>query len=1224
MAHRNDQDRIEKTHNLPRFFVEHPQVSWVLLVGVLIWGWFGYHSMPQRKDPDIPVRVAVASCSWPGANAQQVEQFVTRPIEDAVAENKTIHPGTAADYGIRSVSIAGYAYVYVQLAEDVADVKRQFSDINLKLNALNGQLPSGAGAISFQSDFGDTAALMLTIASPRADSVEIDVRARAIQSAIETARAPRKGKEHSAPVTIVYSFPQSLSSSETIGNAAQLFELQAEQAGIISGPRLIQGSGFIAVDGVSTADKASIHNFIQTFFQTQLQRSELHPDAWEPIIIGDPQETRGELAKVAGDKYSYADLDNFSDLVARTVQGAPETSKIERRGILPQAVYLEFSQDRLAAYGLQPSALGTVLGARNIIAPGGAFQTGQQQIILNPSGQFQNIEAIGNVAVSASPTGTPVYLRDLVDVSRGYQSPAQYLNYYTWEDSRGQWQRSRSVTLAIYMRDQRQIAMFGQSVDRKLAQLKKILPPDLIIAHTSDQPLQVKENIHLFLRALYEAILLVVVVSLIGFWEWRLALIMALAIPITLGMTFGVSYMLGIDLQQVSVATLIIALGLLVDVPVVAGDGIKRGLAAGLPRDVAAWLGPTKLATAIFFATLTNIIAYLPFLMLTGNTGEFLRSLPIVMTAALLCALVVAMTFVPLLGYYIQRPPKKKERTVEEKRQRGFYGFYNRLVGRAIQHRWLVLAGSFLFLLIGGVVASHLKQQFFPEDVQYWFYLDIWLPNDVPLTATNDAALKAEEVVRQVVQDSAKTVSKLESSEHLLTSMTSFIGGGGPRFWFSISPEAPQTNYAQVIVQVTDKEATPKLIGPLQSALNKRVPGAWITVRQLQTNPVETPVEILISGQADTDPRAEMQDIQTLRTLASQAMTVVRPSAGVAVLRDDWAPDSAQVRIAIDPDRANVVGLTNADVANSSAAAMSGTPVGTFKEGDKSIPIVARLRPQDRAQLSQIKSLYVYSSRQNTRVPLLSIATVKNFVETGRIRRREHFRTISILCFPAPGVLASEILGPIESKLKDLQNKLPPGYQMQIAGEKAKQDDGFMNLAVVLLISLVGIYLALLVQFKNAVKPLLVFAAAPYGAIGALIALAIMGTPFGFMAFLGVASLIGVIVSHVIVLFDFIEEMHEKGEPLERALPDAGIERIRPVMITVGATILALFPLALEGGPLWKPLCYAQIGGLAVATFITLLLVPVFYAIFVLDLKWIKWEAAEDGQKVPEAEPTRA
>src|SRR6266478_4040717 len=290
-------------------------------------------------------------------------------------------------------------------------------------------------------------------------------------------------------------------------------------------------------------------------------------------------------------------------------------------------------------------------------------------------------------------------------------------------------------------------------------------------------------------------------------------------------------------------------------------------------------------------------------------------------------------------------------------------------------------------------------------------------------------------------------------------------------------------------------------------------------------------------------------------------MDIVRQSPGIAVLRDDWSPDSPQMKIEIDPDRANLVsitnadvaastaaaisgnchigirdadqvGITNADVAASTATAISGNQVGIYKEGNKNIPIVVRLRPQDRARLSQIENLYINSSQENVKVPLLSVATLKDILETARIRRREHFRTLSILCFPAPGVLASEVLVPIEPKLNALKKNLPPGYQLQIGGEKAKQVDGFMNLAVDLLISLVGIYLALLIQFNNAVKPLLVFAAAPYGAIGALIALAIMGTPFGFMAFLGVASLIGVIVSHVIVLFDFIEEMHEKGEPL--------------------------------------------------------------------------------------------
>jgi multidrug efflux pump subunit AcrB len=1162
--------------------------------------------MPQRKDPEITVRVGVATCPWPGATAQQIEQFVTRKIEDVAAQNKTIHPGTEADYGIKSISLPGYSFVYVQLEEGLKDTKRQFSDINLKLNALNSQLPDGAGPITFQSDFGDTAALMLTVASPRVDAIEIGARAHSVEAAIRKARDAKLRTENVQRITVVQSFPQSIPAREVL-DAGYLFQQQAESGGILRNSEIIQGSGFIAVDGISSADDSSVQAFIRRFVSEQLKRSELHPDSWQPIIVRDPSETQAKLTSVAGDKYSYAELNNFSDLIGRTVQGGPEVSKVERQGVLPETIYLDYSQDRLAAYGLRPADLGKILAARNIIAPGGSVETGDRRITLIPSGQFRSTASIGDVAVSATTNGAPVYLRDLVRISRGYQAPAQYLNYYTWRDPSGHWQRSRAITLAIYMRDRRQIARFGESVDTKLSQLHAILPADLILAHTSDQPLQVKENVHLFLRALIEAIILVVIISLLGFWEWRLALIMALAIPIALAMTFGIVYLLGIDLQQISIATLIIALGLLVDVPVVAGDGIKRLLAEGFARNVACWLAPTRLATAIFYATITNVIAYLPFLMLTGNTGEFLYSLPIVMTVSLLSALFVAMTFLPLLGYYIQRAPAKPEPTIEERRQLGFYGFYNRLVGKAIRHRWAVLGASMIFLVVGGLFASRLKTQFFPEDVQYWFYLDIWMPNDTPLSVTNDAAVHAERVVREVIQSEGGGHSK-KSHGQLLKSLTTFTGGGGPRFWFSVSPEMRQTNYAQMIVEITDKEESPKLARPIQDALDKEVPGAWITVRQLQTNPVENPVELLISAQEDVDATKEAGDIRTLRQIARQAQDVVAQAPGIAVLRDDWFPDEVQTKIQIDPDRANVAGITNADVAGASAAAMSGATVGTFKEGDKNIPVVARLRMQERAQLADIKNLYVYSSNNNNRAPLLSVATVGNFLETGRIARREHFRTISILCYPQPGVLASEVLEPILPKLQEFQKSLPPGYQLRIGGESAKQIDGFNNLKVVLIVSLLGIYLALLIQFNNAVKPLLVFAAVPYGVVGALSALSIMHTPFGFMAFLGIVSLIGVIVSHVIVLFDFIEEMHAKGEPLEQALPDAGIQRIRPVMITVLATIVALFPLALEGGPLWQPLCYAQIGGLAVATFITLLLVPVLYSIFVLDLKIIRWE----------------
>src|SRR6266478_5206446 len=444
MAHRSDQDRIEKTHNLPRFFVEHPQVSWVLLVGVLIWGWFGYKSMPQRKDPNIPVRVALASCSWSGATAQQVEQLVTRPIEDTVAQNKWIHAGTPADFGVRSISLPGYAYVYIQLVDNVDDLKRQFSDINLKLNALNGQLPQGAGPITFQSDFGDTAALMLTVASPKADSVEIDLRSQSIQAAVASARADKKTVQSGTPVTVIYPFPESVS-PRAIASAATLLERQAIKAGILRNTTQIQGTGFIGVDGTSKRDDAAIQAFIQQFFANQLQRSELHPDAWSPIIVHDPAETRAKLSEVAGDKYSYAELDDFSDLIARTVQGTPETSKVERRGVQQQTIYLEFSQDRLAAYGLEPADLTKLIQAHNIIAPGGVFETGQREITLTPSGQFENPKAIGDSVVTTTAVGAPVYLRDLVDISRGYQSPANYLNYYTWRDTDGQWRRSRAV-----------------------------------------------------------------------------------------------------------------------------------------------------------------------------------------------------------------------------------------------------------------------------------------------------------------------------------------------------------------------------------------------------------------------------------------------------------------------------------------------------------------------------------------------------------------------------------------------------------------------------------------------------------------------------------------------------------------------------------------------------------------------------------------------------------
>ncbi len=1209
MPHRTDADYIQNERNTARFFVENRQISWILLMATVALGIYGYARMPKRKDPNIPVRVASVQTQWPGADSEQVEQLVTRPIESTIAQNPNIRAPNGGDFGIKSLSIPGLSIVQVQLSDTVKDSKKEFSDMNLKLNSLS--LPQGAGPIKFNSDFGDTAALVLTVASPLEDASTITVRVHAISEALIAERKRRKGKSRGDEVSIVYCFPEAVP-VESVERGFRLFLQYAEEQDILRKPNLFSGPGFVAADAFTDKSDAEISAYGKSFVEEKFHESELHPDAWPPIVARDPDQIAKLVAASPGNKYTYHQLDDFTNLLSRALLGAPEVSRVDRNGVLAEQIYLDYSQERLASYGLQPSNLKGILNARNITLPGGALESGSKNIIVDPSGEFTNANDIGNVIVGSSGFGAPVYLRDLVDIRGGYQSPARYLNYYTWRDAKGNWQRTRAVSLAVQMRNAEQIAKFAEHVEEKLKETKQLLPADLIIAHTSDQPRQVEENVDLFMDALYEAIALVVIVSLVGFWEWRSAVLMAISIPITLALTFGFAHLLGIDLQQVSIATLIIALGLLVDDPVVAGDSIKRSLADDHPPVIASWLGPTKLAHAILFATITNIVAYLPFLALNGTTGEFLFSLPVVMTCALVASRLVSMTFIPLLGYYLLRPEKTVEKSPEERRTTGFSGFYYRVGQHAIEHRWLVFAGSILFLVVGGFFGHQLKTQFFPDDVQYLSFLDVWLPNDVPLFATNKTALKVEQVVKAATEKYGKDhPNKDGSPRKVLRSLTTFEGGGGPRFWFSVTPQLQQLNYAQVIIEVYDKDDTPKLIAELQRALSENIAGARVDVRQLQTNPVDYPVELRVTGLADISALDEEKDIAQLRTISSQVSEILRSVPTSARVRDDWGQDGFEVTLKVDPDRANLAGVTNQDVANSSAAALSGTGVTTLRRGDQQIPVVSRLRASERASLSDLSSLYVYSSSSQSKVPLLEVSRIENILQTLRIRHLEHFRTISVQSFTRPGVLPSEVFKAAAPKLQQLQASLPPGYRIIISGEQAKQQQGFVNLAIVMAISIAMIFLALAFQFKHAVKPFLVLAAAPYGVVGALIALYVMHSAFGFMAFLGIASLIGVIVSHVIVLFDFIEEMHEKGEPLEEALLDAGIVRLRPVMITVGATVLALFPLALHGGPLWQPLCYAQIGGLGVATFITLLLVPVLYSIFVMDLKIVTWGRVE-------------
>ncbi len=1173
---------IDKRHDRPntaRFFTENRHVSWVLLVATILWGIFGYATMPKRKDPEIPIRQAVAIVSWPGASAQMMEERVTRPVEDALGEISKVEK-------VESTTRAGVAVVTVTVDKNEKNVPGALDEIWLKLDAID-DLPEGAH-LQFLKDFGDTAATMVAVASPRADEVEIQLRAELIGSALHRVRSsaepPPEGSERAS---LIVAFPLALDAQ-----ALETVQIELADWARARGARDVRtfgGAGFLGIDSITRASDDKILSNADRFVAERVRAADLHPDIWRPFVVRTPSEIEARLSEVAGAKYTYRELDAYTDKIVEAMRGVPEVSKVTRAGVLGDAVFVEYSQEKLASESLTPAAIESLISARNIAARGGAVELQGRSVLVAPAGELSSEEELGGIVVSRAESGAPVYLRDVARVERGYESP-QYLAFASFRDASGNWQRTRAISIAINMRSGLQIADFGGAVDDRLAAVRPLLPPDLVVQRVSDQPEQVKENVDLFMSSLYEAILLVVIVALIGFWEWRSALLMALSIPITLAMTFGMMRILGIDVQQISIASLIIALGLLVDDPVVAGDAIKRELGQGTRRLVAAWLGPVKLGRAILFATVTNIVAYLPFLTLSGDTGKFIFSLPVVLTASLVASRLVSMTFIPLLGFYLLRPSKKAARSEQERKTKGFSGLYYRGIGAVIRHRWVALGTALVLLGFGAREVSQVKTAFFPKDLSYLATIDVWLPEDAPVTATSEAAAATDRIVRETLE---------QSHPGSLSSVTTFVGGGGPRFWFSIAPEQRQSNYAQLVLRVKDKHETAEIARELQRALSGRVAGARIDVKELESGPmVGMPVSVRVSG----------PETETLRQLSTEVRAVLEGSARIDRVRDNWGSDSVGVRVAIDADRANAAGLTNADVAVSSSG-LSGRVAGTLHEGDHTLPIITRVQGAEREQLDDVENLYVYSTQSQERIPLRQIGSLEVDPSQAKIIRRDHARTITVGGFPTEGVLPSEALADVAPQLAALEERLPPGYHLEIGGEREEQKKSFRELAIVLVISVSAIFIALIFQFRSAVKPLIVFAAIPFGAVASLVGLRVMSAPFGFMAFLGVISLIGVIVSHVIVLFDFIEERREEGAALLEALPEAGLMRLRPVLVTVLATVLGLVPLALHGGPLWQPLCYVQIAGLTFATLVTLVIVPVLYAIFVLDLRLVRWDA---------------
>ncbi|MGA2175441.1 MAG: efflux RND transporter permease subunit [Verrucomicrobiota bacterium] len=1163
--------------DLAQFFVEHREVSWLALIAVLVWGAVAYTKLGQQEDPTIPQRTAMLVTQFPGATASKVEELVSKPIERKISELKSIEEiKTQSQPGISTMTIK-------QLPASTATIDQEWDKVRAKLQEV--QLPEGTRQPWLNTDFGNTITLLFGLVSPPITDAECVARANLLRQRLAEVRRGAPTTNHAAMAAF---FP-SLGENYLEVLRGRL-ETAVRAAGLAKEVRTVQGHSFILVDLETSACRADLEQFTADFVRrlTGTDRELWHPDFTQPILLMGDEDPLPQIRASAPPRYSYRTLELLARDFEDALKQVESVGKVTKIGIVQETVYLLFSDANLAGYGLTPEMVISSIAARNAVIPGGTMRTEGRNFPVQLSGEYKTEKDMLGTVVGLSREGAPVYLRDIFDVRRMYESPISYkVDILGRTGTNGPLDTRWAVMVAVEMRDGEIIRYFNRDVMKVADTMKVRMPEGLEFRVLSDQPTAVEHRIHHFVRCFVEAVAIVIIVGLF-LMDWRSALVLAIAVPLTVAMTLVGMQLLHIPLQQISIASLIIALGMLVDVPVVASDGINRELHRGEPRLRAAWLGPLHLRHPMVFGTLINIFAFLPLLLLTGDKGEFMKSLPVVITLALLSALLVSVTFTPLISYYVLRGQKGFDEGGEV---RSFFLFryvdqalaavlphYRAALQGALKRPWLVLGVGYSLLALSCLLVPLLGSQFFPPAERNQLLVDIELPSTDSLTS-----------MRATLDQVVALIKRHEE----VSSAAVFSGGTAPRFYYNIEPKEPANYLAQILINTRHEDEVRGLLLKLRQELDQSVPGARCVVKQLEQGPpVAEPIQIRLSG----------ENLDKLRLLADQTAAVLRAAGGYHVF-DDLGLRMPNIEIDIDQDRANSLGLNNQQIGAVAQASFTGLKVTELREGDRLIPVLIRGRIEERSEVDKIRGLYA-PTPDGKGVPFESFSKLKIQPEFVTIPHYNQLRTVTVKAYAPFGELPSRILDRARAGLAKI--KLEPGYEMRFAGEDEELRKVQAEMGSVMQISLALIALTMVLQFSSVIKSVVVMLTVPLGLIGALLGLWVTGSPLGFMALLAMVSLAGVMVSHIIVLSDFIEHARARGLPLEEALVQAGLARLRPVLVTVLATVGGLIPLFLTGGALWHPLTAVHIFGLLLATVLTLVMLPTLYYVFCAKLKFIK------------------
>ena len=892
-----------------------------------------------------------------------------------------------------------------------------------------------------------------------------------------------------------------------------------------------------------------------------------------PVFNDDFGDVYGSIIALSADGFSDEDLRQHADDVRQRLMRVPDVAKVALFGVQTEKLYIEISHKRLATLGLDLSQVIAQLGAQNAVEGAGVFNVGSENLQVRIGGQFNSVDELKRFPIRAinPATGAASVLRlsDIATVRLAYVDPPAVKVRH---------QGKAVIALGVSMAKGGDIIAMGKALKVELAAIQGALPVGIEMSQIQDQPAAVSRSIGEFVRVLFEAIAIVLAVSLIALGlhlkplridVWP-GLVVAITIPLVLAITFVTMFYWGVGLHKISLGSLIIALGLLVDDAIISVEMMVRKLEEGYDKLRAATFAYDVTAMPMLTGTLITAAGFLPIGLAKSVTGEYTFAIFAVTTAALVISWLVSVYFVPYLGAWLLHTRSRvQDEAAHELFDTPFYSRFRRTVDWCVEHRWITIGATLLSFVLGVAGMGKVQQQFFPDSSRPELLVDLWLPEGSTVQQSDEVSRRFE--ARMMKEPGVATV-------------TAWIGSGVPRFYLPLDQVFQQTNVSQSIVLPRDMAAREELRKRLPALLAGEFPEVRARVKLLPNGPpVPYPVQFRVVG----------PDVAGVRAWADEAKAVLRANDSMRGVNDNWNQSIKVLRSVVDQDKARALGVTSSGLALASRTVLSGSTVGQYREGDRLIDVVLRQPADERSAITDLAAAYLPTASGRS-IPLSQIARTELAWEPGVIWRENGDFAITVQGDVVDGVQGPTVTARIWPELQQLKARLPVGYDIQVAGAVAESGKGQASIAAGIPVMLFIMFTLLMLQLQSVSRSILVVLTAPLGIAGVAAALLLLNRPFGFVALLGFIALAGMIMRNAVILIDQIEQDRSRGTPTWEAIVESAVRRFRPIVLTAAAAVLAMIPLSRS--VFWGPMAVAIMGGLVVATALTLLALPAMYA----------------------------